>query len=72
MSPDVLPTAFLILKGLVILALSIYAVFAFVMVRQERLMATVLEETFEPLLRLLTFVHFALSLGLILLAVVVI
>ncbi len=71
MSPDVLPTAFLILKGLVILALAIYAIFAFVMVRQERLMATVLEETFEPLLRLLTFVHFALSMGLILLAVVV-
>lgn len=71
MSPDVVPTVFLFIKALVVLALCIYAVFAFVMVRQEHLMATVLEEKFEPMLRLLTFIHFALSVGLIFLAVLV-
>lgn len=70
MSPDVLPVVMLILKVLVILSLLIYAVFAFVMVRQEHLMETVLEEKFEPVLRLLTYIHMALSIGLILLALV--
>ncbi len=71
MSADVMPTLFLILKGLVILAFFIYAVFAFIMVRQEHLMATVLEEKYEPVLRVLTLIHFALSIGLILLAVLI-
>ena len=71
MSPDLVSTVSHIVKWLVVLSLSIYAMFAFIMVRQEHLMATVLEEKFEPVLRVLTFVHFALSIGLICLAILI-
>ncbi len=71
MTPDVFPAAYLVVKALVVLAFIIYAIFAFVMVRQEHLMATVLEESFEPILRLLTFIHLLLSIGLIILAIVI-
>ena len=72
MTPDVLsPVVLLIIKGLILLGLGIYAVFAFVMVRQEHLMASVLEERFEPLLRLLTYIHVFFSLALIVFAFVI-
>lgn len=58
----------LIVKLLAILGLILYAVFAGVMVRQENLMASVLEEGFEPVIRILTYLHLAAALGLILLA----
>jgi len=62
------PTIFLILKVTSIIGLVIYAIFAAVIVRQEQLMAGVLEEGFEPVLRLITLIHFLSAVGLILLA----
>ena len=58
----------LILKILVLVGLGVYGVFALVIVRQEQLMAHVLEEAFEPILRLLVLVHLVASLIVLLLA----
>ena len=52
----------LIVKILTIVGLIIYTIFAVVMVRQERLMAGVIEEGFEPVLRILTIIHLLLAL----------
>lgn len=65
----VIAFVFLLLKILVLIGLGVYGVFAAVMVRQEQLMADVLEESFEPVLRTLTIIHFLASLGLFLLAI---
>ena len=58
----------LVVKLMVLLGLSLYAVFAGIMVRQEKLMDRVIDETFEPVLRVLVILHLAAALGLILLA----
>lgn len=72
MTPDAFtPAIGFIIKLLVLLGLGIYAIFAFVMVRQEHLMGSVLEEKFEPFLRLLVYIHMALSLGLMAFAFVI-
>ena len=63
--------AWLILKVITLLGIAVYVVFAGVMVRQERLMADVLEEGFEPILRILTYIHLIASIGVFLLAVVI-
>lgn len=60
--------AFLVLKILVLIGLGVYTIFAAVMVRQEQLMDNVLEESFEPVLRILVIIHFLASLGLLVLA----
>ena len=70
MIPPVVPLAFLMIKILVLLGLSLYGVFAGILVRQEQLMANVLEEGFEPILRILTLIHFFGALGIIGLALV--
>jgi hypothetical protein len=71
MMPPFFPaTIALIVKLLVLLGLVIYAVFAAVIVRQERLMSDVLEEGFEPILRILTYIHLALAVFMIFLAFV--
>ncbi|MBI3386002.1 hypothetical protein HY031_02870 [Candidatus Gottesmanbacteria bacterium] len=61
---------FLILKILILVALVVYTIFAAVIFRQEQLMADVLEETFEPVLRILTTVHLMASLVLFFFAIV--
>lgn len=65
-------TAFAILgiKILVLVGIGVYGVFGAVMVRQEQLMAHVLEESFEPVLRMLTLVHFIAAVGVFLLALI--
>ncbi len=70
MIPDAVPLAFLIVKLLVLLGLVVYAIFAGILVRQEQLMAHVLEESFEPILRILTLIHFFAALAIIGLAFV--
>lgn len=55
----------------ILIALLLYAVFAGIVIRQEQLMAAVLEEGFEPILRILTILHFAASVGLIILAIII-
>lgn len=58
-------------KICVLIGLGLYAIFAGIMIRQEQLMAAVLEEGFEPILRLLVILHFAAAVGLLLLAVII-
>lgn len=70
MIPAVLPWyVFFVIKLLVLLGLGLYGVFAGIIVRQEQLMAGVLEESFEPILRVLVLIHFAAAIGLFLLAI---
>lgn len=58
------------IKIMALLGLSLYALFAGIMVRQEQLMDKVIDETFEPVLRILVILHFAGAVGLILLALI--
>jgi hypothetical protein len=57
------------LKIMVLIGLSLYSLFAVIMVRQEHLMDKVIDETFEPVLRILVILHFAASIGLLLFAI---
>ena len=67
-----LPTSvFAIFKIFVLLGLALYALFAAIMVRQEGLMDKVVDEAFEPILKVLVLIHFLLALGLFLLAIVI-
>ncbi len=54
----------LVIKLVVLLGLAIYAVFAGIIVRQEHLMAGVLEEAFEPILRIIAYGHLAAAIAL--------
>lgn len=72
MSPvDVSLVVSLAAKVLVLVGIGLYGIFAGIMIRQEQLMAAVLEESFEPTLRLLTILHFAAAAGLFILAVMI-
>lgn len=58
-------------KILVLLGLFIYLIFSAVIIRQEQLMANVLEESFEPILRTLAIIHFIVALVVTILAIVI-
>ncbi|MEK7577534.1 MAG: DUF5657 family protein [Patescibacteria group bacterium] len=60
---DVATLTFVILKWLVVFGLAMYCLFAVVIIRQEQLMANVLEETFEPVLRLAAIIHLVASIA---------
>lgn len=62
--------ALLAIKTCALIGFAVYALFAAIMVRQENLMSHVLEEGFEPVLRLLTIVHFAAAVGVFLFAII--
>ncbi len=69
MTPQIVSASILaILKILVIVGILMYGIFAAVLVRQEQLMAHVLEETFEPVLRILVIVHLVAAAGLLVLS----
>ena len=68
---DVTATILLTVKVFILIGLGLYAIFSGIMVRQEQLMAAVLEEGFEPILRILTILHFAAAVGLFILAVMI-
>ena len=68
---SILPTAFLGLKILTLVGLSLYSVFSFVVFRQEQLMAGVLDEAFEPFLKIIVIAHFLASIGIVFLAFVI-
>lgn len=70
MNTDFSLIAGLIAKVFVVFGLVLYGVFAVVMVRQEQLMAHVVEESFQPVLRTLVLIHLLASLGIIFLAIV--
>lgn len=59
-----------VIKILTLLGIAVYGVFAGVMVRQEHLMSNVLEEDFEPILRLLTYIHLIVVICVFLLAII--
>lgn len=64
-----LPSSVLLaIKLLTLVGFAVYAVFAGVLVRQEQLMANVIEEAFEPILRLLVVFHFIATVVLLALA----
>lgn len=63
--------ASIFVKSIAIVGLAVYLIFAFIMVRQEHLMANVVEEAFEPVLKLLVYIHLIAAIGLILLAIVI-
>ena len=52
-----------VIKIFIIILLSLYIVFAFVMVRQVQLMTDTLEVGFEKQLRFLSFVHFLFAIA---------
>lgn len=61
----------LLLKTFTLIGLAVYAIFGIIIVRQEHLMANVLEEATEPVLRILVYIHLAASIGLFFLALVI-
>lgn len=63
---DQLPVyIFMIMKIMVLIGLTLYALFAAIMVRQEQLMDKVIDETFEPVLKILVILHLLGALGLL-------
>lgn len=60
----------MVMKILTLVGLSLYAVYGAIIIRQEELMSKVLAETSEPILRLLSIIHFIVSLGIIVLAII--
>ncbi|HLD24728.1 MAG TPA: DUF5657 family protein [Patescibacteria group bacterium] len=71
MSPDITSIVFILFKFLILFGLGLYIVFAAVILRQEQLMANVLEESFEPILRLASFFHLAAAIGVFALALII-
>ncbi len=55
-------------KIFTLVGLGLYGIFAAIIIRQEQLMANVLEESYEPILRMLTIAHFIASLVILTLA----
>lgn len=58
------------LKVAILVMLLMYLVFAAVMVRQEQLMAKVVEIPFSPVLRIVALAHLVSAAGLFLLAII--
>jgi uncharacterized membrane protein len=73
MTPEQFTVAgWLIIKILTIVGLSLYAIYAWIIVRQEQLMSKVLAASSESLLRILALLHLAAAIGIILLAFILI
>jgi hypothetical protein len=68
MTPELTSIIMIVSKALVVFGLGLYIVFALVILRQEQLMADVLEESFEPVLRLSAILHLAASVFVFILA----
>jgi hypothetical protein len=60
-----------VVKIMVIVGLSLYCVFAFVIVRQVTHMIATLEVGFETPIRIFTFLHFFAALGLLILSITI-
>ena len=70
MIPEISGYVLVILKVLFLIGIALYGAFAGVLVRQEQLMAGVLEESFEPMLRMLVIIHLLLACALFLFAII--
>jgi len=68
MTPTVISSALLFIKILIITGLVVYAAFAAIIVRQEQLMTSVMDEGFDSVLKLLVFIHLAASVGVVCMA----
>jgi hypothetical protein len=68
MTPSIISSALLIVKILIIFGLFLYAAFAAIVVRQEQLMTSVMDEGFDAVLKLLVFIHLAASVAVIFIA----
>jgi hypothetical protein len=68
---DITSIAFILFKFLVLFGLGLYIIFASVILRQEQLMADVLEESFEPVLRLAAILHLIAAAAVFLLALLI-
>ena len=71
MTPDITDIIFIVIKFLIIFGMGLYIVFAAVILRQEQLMANVLEESFEPVLRFSAYLHLIAALSVFLLALLI-
>ncbi len=63
-------TILIFVKTLALIGLLLYVLFAAVMIRQEQLMENVLEDAFEPVLKVLTVAHFIAAIAVLVLAAV--
>ena len=71
MTPETIEASvFFIIKLLALIGIGLYIVFAAIIIRQEQLMAHVLEESFEPVLRVLTVLHFLAAVAVFFLALI--
>lgn len=68
MIPTISSAVLLVMKVLFLVGIFLYGIFGAVLVRQEQLMAHVLEESFEPMIRLLAIAHLVASIGIFVLA----
>jgi hypothetical protein len=53
------------IKVTFLIGLGVYTIFAFVLLRQEGRMARLVEASFEPLVRVLVYIHFFAALALL-------
>ena len=67
---DYTSIGFLIAKVCIIICMILYAIYAWIMVRQEQLMSKVLAETSEAILKMLTMIHLAAAIFVIILALI--
>ena len=65
---NVVPGILLGVKALFLVGLGLYTGFSLVLIRQEQLMADVLEEVFEPILRVLVIAHAVAAVALLVFA----
>ena len=63
MTPPIMTIILTTVKVFTLVGLGLYSIFAVIIVRQEQLMAHVLEESFESVLRMLTIAHFIASIA---------
>ena len=71
MTPNITTIVLATIKILTLVGLGVYSIFSAIIIRQEQLMAAVLEEGFEPILRILTILHFAAAVSLLILAIII-
>lgn len=65
------PVLLIVFKLLFLSGIALYIVFAFMVVRQVQLMTQTVAIPFDPILRLIAWVHLFLAIGVFLLALVI-
>lgn len=60
-----------IIKIFTIILLSLYVIFAFVIIRQVQLMTDTLEVGFEPQLKFLAFMHFIFAIAVLFFSIII-